>query len=88
MTETKNEAKPAQQPHRAPADAAAPFYTFTTFWRGEMLRFLDDSSQAMEKGFAEYEKSVHELSRTSAAQARAMHDAGRALLNGARVMLG
>ncbi len=85
MSDNKTEQKTA--PRTPPADAAAPFYTLTQFWRGEAQRMLDESAAAMEKGFAEWERTVQESSRYSAAQAHAMHEAGRAFVNGARAML-
>jgi hypothetical protein len=85
---TENKSTTEQKTRTIPADAATPFYTFSNLWKGEMQRVLDETTSAMEKGFAEYERAVTETSRFSAAQARAMHEAGRALLNGARVMMG
>ena len=71
-----------------PADAANPFFSFANIWRGEAQRVLDETTAAMEKSYGEWERTVSETSRFSTAQARAMHDASRALLSGARVMLG
>ncbi len=85
---SENKSTETKHQNRAPADITTPFYTFANLWKTEMQRVLDESSSAMEKGFAEYERAVQESSRFSAAQARAMHEAGRALLNGAKVMLG
>ena len=71
-----------------PADAATPFFMFSNLWRTEAQRVLDETSAAMEKSFGEWERTVGEASRFQSAQARAMHDAGRAFLTGARAMLG
>ena len=84
-----SENKTSEQPKRPiPAEAATPFYTFAQLWKTEMQRVLDETALAMDKGYAEWQRNIEESSRFSAAQARAMQEAGRALFTGTKVMLG
>lgn len=83
MTDTNKHDKAA--PKIEPATA---FTTWQNLWRGEAQRFLDESNQAMERYYGEAERMMSEGSRLFAAQTRAMHDASRAVLSGARTMVG
>ena len=83
-----NTAKPQNTKHTPPADAASPFFTFQQVWRTEMHRVLDESNAAMERGFGEWERNVNEATRFGQAQMRAFHEASRAMLAGARTVIG
>jgi hypothetical protein len=87
MSETNQ--KTTNEKHRAaPADAATPFFTFQTFWKGEMSRLLDETGAAMERGYGEWERMAQESSRLSTAGMKSMHDANRQWMAAARTLLG
>lgn len=82
-----SETKAHTQQHR-PVDTTSPFFTVQHFWKGEMMKFMDEASHAMERSCGEMERMSQESSRMGVAGMRALHEATRQWMSAARTMLG